>query len=390
MLEVWIKPGNKLLPQGGLVTVVGDTLVQVVNGYPYKHLEFPFAKLDAVQSGKFYATSVIEDVIPIQREYNRTRSQIIEAKNLMSKPKLLAPRGSINPNQITSEPGQVILYQPGFDKPTPMPMPPMPSHVMNEIQQLQQDMDDVSGQHEISRGQNPSQVTAATALSYLQEQDDTKLSDTIASLEEGVEKLGRHILSHVSEFWTTERTVQIVGADGSFDAQVYKGSAIGGNLNVRVEAGSALPQSKAAKQAFVMDLIKMGVIEPQKALEMLDLGGIERVYEDYLTDVRHAQRENIKLAAGDQAATQPNDFDNHAVHIDAHNKFRKGQEYESLPDEIKALFQQHVDLHYVATGQKAAPGMALMPQPPVGMGGPEEAGMAPLDMQGPPAGPPPM
>lgn len=392
MLEVWIKPGNKLLPKGGLVTVVGDQIVQVIEQYPYTHLEFPFAKLDAVQSGKFYGVSVVEDMIPIQREYNRTRSQIIEAKNLMSKPKLLAPEGSINPNQITTEPGQVVLYRQGFDKPTPMPAAPLPSHVLNEVQQLQQDMDDVSGQHEISRGQNPSQVTAATALSYLQEQDDTKLSDTVSSLEEGVEKLGRHILAHVSQFWTTERTVQIVGADGSFDAQVYKGSAIGGNLNVRVEAGSALPQSKAAKQAFVMDLIKMSVIEPQKALEMLDLGGIERVYEDYLTDVRHGQRENIKMAAGEQV--EPNDFDNHAIHIDAHNKFRKGQEYESLPDEIKAIFQQHCDLHYVAMGLKAAPGMALMPQAPMGeppVGNPGAPGGGPPQLeQGAPAGPPAM
>lgn len=400
MLEVWIKPGNRMFPQGGLVTVVGESVVQVVQGFPYSHGEYPFSKLEAIPAGKFYGESVITDIIPIQREYNRTRSQIIEAKNLMSKPKLLAARGSINPNQITTEPGQVVLYTPGFEKPTPLPAAPLPSHVLNEVQQLQQDMDDVSGQHEISRGQNPSQVTAATALSYLQEQDDTKLSDTISSLEEGVEKLGRHILSHVSQFWTTERTVQIVGADGSFDAQVYKGSAIGGNLNVRVEAGSALPQSKAAKQAFVMDLIKMGVIEPQKALEMLELGGIERVYEDYLVDKRHAERENIKMSA--QVEVSANDWDNHAVHIDIHNKFRKSQEFESLPDEVKALFQMHTDMHYVAAGLKAAPGTPLMPQSmmggmgtgdpntgmPVGM--PGGMGGDPAQSQEAPAGPPPM
>lgn len=393
MLEFWIKPGHKMLPGGGLVTIVGETIVQVITNYPYAHGQFPFSKLDAIPSGKFYADSVITDMIPIQREYNRTRSQIIEAKNLMSKPKLIAPKGSINPNQITSEPGQVILYTPGFDKPTPMPLPSLPSHVMQEIQQLQQDMDDVSGQHEISRGQNPSQVTAATALSYLQEQDDTKLSDTISSLEEGVEKLGRHILSHVSQFWTTERTVQIVGADGSFDAQVYKGSAIGGNLAVRVEAGSALPQSKAAKQAFVMDLIKMQIIEPQKALEMLELGGIERVYEDYLVDVKHAQRENIKMSDGQPV--EPNDFDNHEIHIDQHNKFRKSQEYEALPDQIKQMFQEHIDVHYMATGQKSGVGMPLMPPGMAGMEDPNampgQEGMDPAQSQaGPPAGPPPM
>ncbi len=403
MLEFWIKPGNKLMPNGGMVTIVGEQIVQLTDQYPYLHADFPFTKLDFIESGKFYADSVITDIIPIQREYNRTRSQIIEAKNLMGKPKLVAQKGSINPNQITSEPGQVILYTPGFEAPRPLPAAPLPAHVMQEVQQLQDDMDDISGQHDISRGKNPAQVTAATALSFLQEQDDTKLSDAITSIEEGVEKLGRHILSHVSQYWTTERTVQVVGADGSFDAQVYKGAALGGNLDVRVEAGSALPQSKAAKQAFVMDLIKLFPQYADKGLELLEIGGIERIYEDYLTDKRQAQRENIKMTAGEDVI--PNDFDNHAVHIEIHNTFRKSQEFESLDEETKQKFQMHIDVHYIATGQKMAPGEALMPAgmmdpamggdpaamggDPSAMGGQPPGGMPPLP-GGPPAGPPPM
>lgn len=399
MLECWIKPGHPILKEGGMVTVVGEQIVQVVNGYPYVHGEFPFSKLDMIPSGKFYADSVITDIIPIQREYNRTRSQIIEAKNLMGKPKLLAAKGSINPNQVTSEPGQVILYTPGFPEPKEMAHAPLPSHVLQEVQQLQEDLDDISGQHDISRGKNPSQVTAATALSFLQEQDDTKLSDAITSIEESLEKVGRHILSHVSQFWTTQRTVQIVGADGSFDAQVYKGDSLGGNLNVRVEAGSALPQSKAAKQAFVMDLIKLFPQYADKGLELLEIGGIERIYEEYLTDKRQSQRENIKMSSG--VPVEANDWDNHQVHIDIHNTFRKSQEFEMLPDEIKVMFQQHVDLHYVASGLKAAPGMALMPGG-MGMGGdPSVMGQFPVGIPGvppqdpsqlgqAPAGPPPM
>lgn len=398
MLEFWIKPGHPMLKDGGMVTIVGEQIVQVVNGYPYAHGEFPFSKLEMIPSGKFYGDSVITDLVPLQREYNRTRSQIIEAKNLMGKPKILAAKGSINASQITTEPGQVLFYVPGYPEPKEMAHAPLPQHVLQEVQQLQEDIDDISGQHDISRGKNPSQVTAATALSFLQEQDDTKLSDAITSLEEAVEKLGKHILSHVSQFWTTERTVQIVGADGSFDAQVYKGESLGGNLNVRVEAGSALPQSKAAKQAFVMDLIKLFPQYADKGLELLEIGGIERIYEEYLTDKRQAQRENIKMSAG--APVEVNDWDNHQVHLDIHNTFRKSQEFEMLPDELKVMFQEHCDTHYVATGQKAAPGLPLMPMgdpsmmdpsmdpnaPPVGMGGPPPGDPAQSGQA--PAGPP--
>lgn len=363
LLEIWIKPdGAPGFPEGGLVTIVGDHVVQILEEYPYKHGDYPFSKIDHMPSGKFYGDSVIIDLIPLQREYNRTRSQIIEAKNLMGKPKLLVAKGSVDVKKITSEPGQAIEYIPGFNPPSELQHAPLPQHVLNEIQQLQTDMDDIAGQHEISRGQNPSQVTAASALSFLKEQDDTKLSATIDSLENAVEKLGRHILSHVVQFWDTERTVRIVGKDGQFDAQQFKGDDVGANLDVRVEAGSALPGSKAGKQAFVMELMKMGFIPPEKGLEMLDLGGVERVYEDYLVDVRQAQRENQRMMEGEQ--TMPNDFDNHQVHLEVHNKFRKGQEYEALGDEVKQVFQMHVQLHSMAMQSGMLPGGIMPPMMP--------------------------
>lgn len=359
VLECWIKPGNAMFPQGGLVTVVGDKLVQVQNKYPYKHMEYPFCKLDNQDTGRFYTTSAIEDIIPLQREYNRTRSQIIENKNLMGRVKLLAAKGSVDAKQITSEPGQVIYYTPGFAAPTQLVPAPLPSYVLEEVKQLQLDMDDMSGQHEISRGQNPSQVTAATALSFLKEQDDTRLSGVIESLESALEKLGGQILSNVVQFWTTPRLVRVVGRDQQFDAISYKSDDLGGNLDVRCESGSALPQSKAAKQAFVMDLLKMGLIPQEKGLEMLDIGGIEKVYEDYLVDLRQAQRENQKMLAG--ATVEPNDFDNHQVHIDTHNKFRKGQEYEALDDQAKELWMEHVTAHTEAMNSGLQPG-GVFPQ----------------------------
>lgn len=355
--EVWIKPkGHPQFPNGGMFQVIGDRIVYFSHQFPYKHGEYPFSKLEHIPSGKFYGSSVIEDLIPLQREYNRTRSQIIENKNRMAKLQLMAPRGSIEAQKITSEPGQVIFYTPGFAPPTPLQLQNLPPYVQNEIAQLQQDMDDISGQHDISRGQNPAQVTAATALSYLQEQDDTKLSGTIESLEAGIEKVGRHILSYVSQFWNEARVVRVVGRDQAFDAHVYKSADLGGNNDVRVESGSALPTSKAAKQAFLMDLIKLGGIQVQDALQVLDIGGIEKVYEDYLVDVRQAQRENLKLASG--VTVPPNDYDNHQVHIVTHNKFRKSQQFETLSTKSKQDFQEHVELHNSAIAAATPP----MPQ----------------------------
>lgn len=366
ILEVWIKPnGIELFPMGGMFTVIGGQVVQAKRDYPFRHGEYPFTKLEHIPTGKFYGDSVINDLVPLQREYNRTRSQIIEAKNMMAKPKLLAAKGSIRTALITSEPGQVIEYQNGMNPPTALPMQPLPNYVLEELNRIQSDMDDISGQHEITRGNTPAQVTAATAISFLQEQDDSKLSHTVSSIERAVQKVGRHFLSHVAQFWTTQRTVRITGQNMAFDAQTFTGSMLRNNTDVRVESGSALPRSKAAKQAFVMDLLKLGLVPPEKGLQMMDLGGVDRIYEDYLIDLRQTQRENIKLAMG--MPLLPNTWDNHEVHIESHNKFRKGQQYENLPEETKMLFEAHVAAHQMTIGMNPA-GQPLDPMmaPPVG------------------------
>lgn len=379
VLEVWLKPGTtKLFPKGGMIIVAGDRVVQTVDGYPYEHGEYPFSKFTEISSGRFYGDSVIVDLLPIQKEYNRTRSQIIENKNRMAKLQLIAPRGSINASQITSEPGQIILYTPGFNPPAPLPLQPIPAYVLEEVSQLQQDIDDLSGQHEISRGQNPAQVTAATALSYLQEQDDTMLAEAIDSLESCIEKVGRCLLSYVTQFWNTERLVRVVGRDGSFDAQVYKGADLRGNHDLKVEAGSALPTSKAAKQAFLMDLMKMGLINPQQGLELLDLGGIEKAYESFLVDTRQAQRENLKLSEGMEVPV--NDWDNHPAHIEYHNRFRKQQQFEILDDRAKQIFQAHVAMHQALIGQAEPPGLDIP-------GGPSDPSATMLGGPGGPSGP---
>lgn len=392
-MEIWIKPyGHRLFPRGGMVTIVGDQLIQVVEEFPYSHGEYPFIKFDHIQSGQFYTTSVIEDLIPLQREFNRTRSQIVEAKNLMAKPKLMGPKGAVDASKITSEPGQYIPYEPGLGEIKPLPMQNLPPFVGEEVQRIQADMDDISGQHEISRGNTPSQVTAATAISYLQEQDDTMLSEVIQSIEYGMASLGRHILCYIIDYWDQDRLVKVAGKDESFDVTFLKGSALRGNNDVRVEAGSALPHSKAAKQAFLMDLFKMGVFaeKPSEFLRILDLRGIDKIIADYKVDMQQAQRENIKMSAGMQVGV--NDFDNHEIHLEQHNRYSKTQEYEMLDDAHKALFIMHRQSHQQAIYLNQSKAMQLqgmmgqqMPSPGVNQQVPQGPPQMPL----PPGGGPP-
>ena len=413
--EVWLKAGaHKFFPDGGYAVTIDDRVVSFVpNGSLFQHRMHPFVKFDHIPTGGFYSASVIEDVIPIQRELNRTRSQIIEAKNRMAKPQLLAARGSIDPSKITSEPGIVIQYRPGLPPPQPLPLQPLPGYVLQEVDRGIADIEDVTSQHEVSKGQTPSGVTAATAISFLQERDDSVMATTYQSVEAGWEKIAKQTLSHVHQFWDTKRIIQVTGVDGSFDAIALKGSDIATGMDIRMEAGSALPVSKAARQALLMDLMTQGLIPPDQGLKMMDIGGVNKLYEQMAVDERQAQRENLRIrslpiqtieqhlqmamnsqdVAGQldyqdnpmggndvqtgeplvvpESIVQVNTWDNHEVHIEVHNRFRKGQAFELLPDQVKQQFEAHVQMHAMALNQTSIQAQGM---PPVN---PEEAGGAP-------------
>ena len=474
VLEMWVKPGaHKLFPAGGMVTIAGEVLVGMwTDGMLYQHEQYPFVKFSHIPTGEFYADSVINDLIQPQRDYNRTSSQIIESKNRMARPQLMAEKGSVDVAKITSEPGLVILYKPGMQPPVPLQMQNLPSYVLNELDRAKQDMQDISSQHEVSHGETPSGVTAATAISYLQERDDSAMSTTYQGVEQGYEKLAKHTLSHVVQFWNTPRIVQTTGTDGFFDAIALVGSQISTGTDIRVEAGSALPTSKAAKQAFLLDMMKLGFIPPEKGLELMEMGGVNKLYEELKIDQRQAQRENLRMQALDvqeifahEAAVQqsqqlaemqaqamapqmeqqsmapqvqglppemptdpqqaidtvgqldqmmqpqqpqlpPTDmgfgqdtntgqpltippnivevhtYDNHQVHIDVHNRFRKSQAFEILADPIKAQFEAHVQAHAAAIQQSMMNAMMMGGMP----GNPMDMGMPPGDTSAGPEG----
>lgn len=386
--EVWCKPGaTPLLPSGGVIVMIDRYIVGVtLDGFPYEHGQYPFAKLEHMPNGTFYADSPLVDTNPLQREYNNLRTQISEAGTRMAQPAYIAPRGSIVPNAITNEPGQVILYKPGFQPPQPMTLTPLPQYFIDQQETIKQDWEDITGQHEVSKGDAPTGVTAGTAINYLQEKDNQFLTPEYQSVEDAYEKLAQQGLSLFVQYVDMPRKIKTIGADGAFDTMLLQGSDIANGTDIRIQRGSSVGESQAAKEAKIMDMVSMGLLMPDQALKLLEVGGAQKILDTLSVAEKKAQRENTKMkmltpemiseateqfaqvtASGELAAADfmqetedgipespmpimpglvpVDDFDIHEVHIEVHNKFRMGQEYETLSDEVKAQFAAHVAEH---------------------------------------------
>jgi hypothetical protein len=380
--ETWIKPCGKF-PEGKFICWTDTQILHESDRWPYDHGRYPFVKIDHIPvPGRFYGQSVIEDVIPLQKEYNKTRSQLIESKNRMSKPQLISPKGSVDPKKITSEPGLIIEYQPGFAPPTPLPLQPVPGYVIQELDRLLQDIDDLAGQYEITKGRTPPGVEAASAIAYLQEENDTRLYHTVASIEEATQEVGFQMLCLVQQYWKEARIVRVVSQNDTFEARQFKGSDLKGNVDLRVETQSMAPRSRAARQAFITELMKMGAVPMDKGLERLELSDLSKLYYEMQIDKRQIARENYYMSHSKKVAqpqidpntgqlmmdeyNQPvvvpeypdfpiNDYDNDELHIMDHENYQKSQEFELLNPELKQVHLQHTLMHKQRMVQASQP-----------------------------------
>jgi hypothetical protein len=404
ILEAWIKPGaTNLVPNGGLVIVVDDIVVfKSLDGIPYSHGQFPFSKIDDVLSGGYYSTSVIEDLIPLQREYNRNRSQQVEVRNLAAKPGYFTQEGAVDVSKWRSVAGQVIPVKPGFQVPVPMQMPQLsPAHAQ-ELEITNRDFEDISGQHQVSKGATPSGVTAATAINFLQEQDQSFMAPTYTSIELATQKVAKHSLALAVQYWDEPRLIKAAGIDQAVSVRYLSRSDIKNGTDIRIEGGSSLPHSKAAYTAMVMDLINRGVIPGDKGLEMLDMPNMRSYYAVIKVDENQANRENIRLRSApveeinmarqeaemqkqqylqqmgmdesmaredpvvaqlldqlDRPILPVNDWDNHEIHIYRHQFFMKSQAFEMLDPVVQEEFVKHVDAHKSAQQSQALTDMMM-------------------------------
>ncbi len=360
--ECWIKP-NAEFPMGALVRVAKDRVLveQPVQEFddegnelplekpglwspwPYLHMQYPFIQRIHTLTNRFYGKTFVEDLISLQRQYNRARSQVIENVNKVSRPVWMVQRGSVDVRTITTEPGAVIQYMTGATPPKQEQPVNIPPYVFDSIEQTKDEMDGIASQHDVSQGTVPPNVEAATAISFLQESDNASLFSAVRFKEKAYQQAGQQMLALVGQYWDAPRMVRVVGTNRNYEAFLFQGSDLAGNTDFRIVPGSGTPVSRAARKAELMELIKMGIIPPHKGLAYLDMPELGRLYEEMQIDTKQAQRENVKMMNGTDGTIDLNQ--DHMVHIDEHDDFTKQQEYENLDDNAKLMFRTHTLRH---------------------------------------------
>jgi len=345
--EYWAKPCS-MYPNGWHVIYANDTML--VEEEPFD--ANPYVHFTSVQvPGQFFSRGVTSQLRDPQTELNMIRTQISENAKRFGNPSLLMSRQA--QVEYSGVPGEIIEYDSTVSDAVPsfLQPPSLPPYVENEIERIEKSIEEISGMHEVSRATVPAGVTAASAINLLQEADDTRLGPEIQALERALGHAGTKILKLRATFNTDERTFRIAGEDGNWDIAAFRGAMLGQDPKVEVQAGSAMPRSKAAKQAAMTEMLAL-MFQYQVPIEQRDLrkflkdyevGGLERVFEGLSEDERQINREHRMLINGEEVPI--NDFDDDAVHIAGHTDFQKSARYAALNPDQQACFVMHVADH---------------------------------------------
>lgn len=384
-----------------VVWTEGPDMILQDGPWPYPFRQLPLVKFPGVLNpNSVYDEAVVTQARPLQKELNRTVSQIVEYKNLTIKPRVWAPVGSLS-QRLTNEPGAVYQFQPvGGLKPEVEKLPSMPPYVFEHLREIQNRLDRLFNLSAVGRGEVPPNVEAGVAIDLLQETAVDVMVPTIDRMNNALCRAGKIMLHLAKEYYIEPRLGRIMGPGGAVRVREFKNSDIDPGVEFRSEVGSGIPRTRAGREARIKNLVDMQILDPRTAVKHLDIADMKGLAQRYQADEDQASREHDKILKGQpintfelnsamgvlqtpdpqfgvplnpetgqpfqgeeevaqfmrRAALSPTPGEDWNAHLDVHRQQMISLEFENWPQSAQADLIEHFNLTQQAMSQQQAEG----------------------------------
>jgi hypothetical protein len=312
----------------------GDIPEEYKGRIPY----FKFTYLDLMLAT--YPQGMIEQLISHQEELNYTVSRLASYKKWFAG-KVMVPKGAELETKWDDEVGQLIYYVTGH-KPTYEAGGAPPNFLMLEIARIKKAMEDIAVAHDASMGRIPNQAKSGVAIENLAEADNSVLSPILISHEQQLSFFAETVVDIMEHKYSEPRLLAITGELLGPEVKTFKSEDLKGNKRIKVSLGSSLPYSKQARQQFIMTLRKDGYITQDKAMELMEFGDIEGIFQN-LDETLQKEEIQAMMKPGMNVTVEP--WDDNTIHIKVITDFMKSPAYMKLSDEDKKKFIEHREAH---------------------------------------------
>ncbi len=368
--ELWVKPNvDKNFPKGLFVVWSGKDLLVPPIDFPYDHGKLPFTQIGPImRPGSPHTTCTVKYLRSPQMELNKYHAQRIKVRESFSNPKWWLPAELELEQPPDDSPNQVLTGNSNGGQLKPETIQPTTFPENSDGDWIVDEMRDVAGQHEVSEGGVPGRVEAAQAIELLQNSDDNHLSEFRRSIKKSTSEGFWQCLMLAKQYRTEEIVVQTYSREGLPEVQRFFAEKLKPGMRIRVTMGNGLSDNRAARQNQALELWREGVIrDPEVMADLMDLPTAS-LNPNRMFDVKLARNENMLMAADEGIdgepgnAITPNSWDAHDIHLREHNNYRKTQEYDQAPSEVKKKFEFHCEMHeqlWLEELQKQAMRMAI-------------------------------
>lgn len=348
--ELWALPTRRH-PNGRYVVWSGRERLYEREGFPYEHKHIPLTMLGVIpRPGTLWYDSSVKYLREPQMELNQYHAQRIQVRKNFANPKWGIPDEIELQEDPDDSPNQILRFTAGSGfKPEIIQAAPMADN--GEGEWIGQEMMNVVGLHEVSQAQVPGRVEAAKAIEMLKEDDTSRLAELIDTTKDAIAEGFWQSLQLMRQFMPDDKLLPIYSPEGLPEIRRFKRESIDPAQRILVTMGTGLGRSRAAREDRVFKLIEMGLLQdPLRIAQLLEVP-IPHLVDATLNDTRLARNENYQIVDGKDAdglpgtAITPNSWDNHDIHINEHNDYRKTHEFQLLHPEIKQKFEYHVQQH---------------------------------------------
>lgn len=367
---VYYEKRSRKHPNGRMITCASGVLLE---DKPLPCGELPFVKFDDIAvEGKFYSEAMVTHLRPIQDQYNRLVTMRAQWSNRLLAGKYIAPYGSeLHSEAMNDQSGEVVFYKP---QPNAAPIqmlqvPVIPQYAYTEEDMLNQMFYDIAGEGEISRGILPAAGIPAIGMQLLLEQDETRVQAMTEQHEYAFASLGKIMLKYLEKYVTNERLLKISDPNSQYVIKKFTGGNLKSKHDVIVVRGSLAPSSKATRRNDIMNLFQSGLLgdinlpdTKAKVLNYLEFGDVSNIWSDQAIDMSQI-RKSIDMIENEMVP-EVFEMDNHVLHIQEKNRYRKSDKFDKLSSTSQAIMLQDIEEHMKWLKQITAPqfGMSVNPE----------------------------
>jgi hypothetical protein len=228
---------------------------------PYK-IGHPFVMLRNYDvPDAFYPIGDLEAIEPLQHELNRTRNQLMQTRDQFSR-KLLYRAEAFGPEgrqALEAKGDSMVPVVAGIDSLNDLvyalPVNNIPGDLFNYSQQLENDVNTVSGVSDYQRGASPEIRRTATEASMIQDAVNARSADKLAIIEKAIAQIGKNMMGLCRQYMTGPQVARIVGAQGLPIWVPFSRENIDADMDFTVEGGSTMPKNEAWRQNQAMQLM---------------------------------------------------------------------------------------------------------------------------------------